>query len=398
MVLAHCLRRVVVAATCVAAGASSAAEPVAWRRAADRGSAFLAMRQAADGGWRSDTYGNFRGGDALTPLALIALDTTTHPGPHAAGCRFLANLAADPERIDRLEYPVYTAAFAVQVCLRDEASRGSAIRWADVLRGQQLAAGLGWAADDPEFGGWGYATVEPRKPRPGAVRLPTLDPNLSATTLAVTALRTGGARVDDPALRAALTFLERCQNVPRADAAADPAFDDGGFCFDIGVADRSKAGSAGVDRHGRMRLRSYGSATADGLRALLACGLPADHPRVAAARAWLERQFAADTHPGAFPRDRHVFRDGCFYYWCWSVATTLEALGVDHLHTTAGPLDWRRALAEALVERQADDGSWRSVHGAVREDDPLVATPLALATLRMCSHRTPRQNTAAPPR
>lgn len=396
MVLAHCLRRVVVTATCVAAVASSAADPVAWRRAADRGSAFLAARQSADGGWRSDTYGNFRGGDAITPLVLVALDTATHPGPHAAGCRFLAELADDAERFDRLEYPVYTAAFAVQVCLQDEASRRSAIRWADVLRGQQLAARLGWEPDDPEFGGWGYATVEPGKPSPGTVRLPTLDPNLSATTLAVTALRAGGARADDPALRAALTFLERCQNFPRADAAADPAFDDGGFCFAVGVADRSKAGSAGVDRHGRMRMRSYGSATADGLRSLLACGLPADHPRVVAARAWLERQFAADVHPGAFPQDRAVFRDGCFYYWCWSAVTTLEALRVDRLHTTAGPLDWRRAVGDALVARQADDGSWRSAHGAVREDDPLVATPLALAALRTCSNRTPRQNTASP--
>ena len=186
--------------------------------------------------------------------------------------------------------------------------------------------------------------------------------------------------------------------VVAAAANADPAFDDDGFFFSLGDAGRSKAGSAGVDRHGRMRMRSYGSATADGLRALLACGLPADHPRVVAARAWLERQFAADVHPGAFPQDRAVFRDGCFYYWCWSAATTLAALGIDSLHTATGPIDWRRSLASELVARQADDGSWRNTHGAGREDDPLVATPLALAALRICAERTRSPAAPAPRR
>ena len=67
-------------------------------------------------------------------------------------------------------------------------------------------------------------------------------------------------------------------------ARADPAFDDGGFFFIPNDPGQNKAGPAGTDRHGRQRFRSYGTMTADGLRILIRCGLPATHPRVVAAR------------------------------------------------------------------------------------------------------------------
>jgi squalene-hopene/tetraprenyl-beta-curcumene cyclase len=216
------------------------------------------------------------------------------------------------------------------------------------------------------------------------VRLPLLEPNLSATSYAVAALRAVGGAPQDPAFASALVFVERCQNVAAALADADPEFDDGGFFFVLEDAERTKAGSAGRDRHGRVRFSSYGSATADGLRALLACGLPADHPRVVAARSWLERNFSAEVHAGRFPEDRRVFRDSCFYYYAWSVAAALEAVGVDTVPTAAGPVDWRRSLAAALIALQAADGGWVNPSGAVREDEPLVATSFAVAALRIC--------------
>ena len=49
--------------------------------------------------------------------------------------------------------------------------------------------------------------------------------------------------------------------------------------------------------------------TADGLRALLRCGLSHDHPRVVAARDWLVRNFSAESNPGEFPGDRAVLQD-----------------------------------------------------------------------------------------
>ena len=48
--------------------------------------------------------------------------------------------------------------------------------------------------------------------------------------------------------------------------------------------------------NGVLRYHSYGSPTADGVRALVRCGLAHDHPRVLAARAWLA--ISADTSGG----------------------------------------------------------------------------------------------------
>ena len=40
-----------------------------------------------------------------------------------------------------------------------------------------------------------------------------------------------------------------------------------------------------------------------------------------------------------------------------------------------------RALAEVVLERQGSDGGWRNPSTDLREDDPLVATPLAMSAL-----------------
>jgi len=42
------------------------------------------------------------------------------------------------------------------------------------------------------------------------------------------------------------------------------------------------------------------------------------------------------------------------------------------------------ALADELLRRQEADGSWVNAAGEVREDDPLVATPLAVGALAGC--------------
>jgi hypothetical protein len=42
---------------------------------------------------------------------------------------------------------------------------------------------------------------------------------------------------------------------------------------------------------------------------------------------------------------------------------------------------WAEALAEELLKRQRADGAWVNPAVLVREDDPLVATPFAMAAL-----------------
>jgi squalene-hopene/tetraprenyl-beta-curcumene cyclase len=124
--------------------------------------------------------------------------------------------------------------------------------------------------------------------------------------------------------------------------------------------------------------------TADGLRALLQCGLSHDHPRVVAARRWLERTFTATTHPGDFAEDREVLRGATYYYYLWAVAHAFMHLGITEIETKAGRVAWARVLADELIRRRRQDGSWVNRFTDAKEDDPLVATPWAAAALAIC--------------
>ena len=118
------------------------------------------------------------------------------------------------------------------------------------------------------------------------------------------------------------------------------------------------------------------AATADGIRALRACGVSEADPRLQAARGWLESSFRADSHPGDYVGDREVNREALYYYYAYSVSRALRSEGDD--------LGRREKLAEALLARQGADGAWSNSAVAVREDDPLVATSFAVLALAAC--------------
>jgi squalene-hopene/tetraprenyl-beta-curcumene cyclase len=350
---------------------------------------FLLDRQTPDGAWRSDTYGVFKGGDALTPLvlsALLALPAEVRGLAYArTGLAYLAGMACADGTIDEgphgLSYPVYTASLSVAVLSHAEAAGQEAARaaWLNYLRARQLTEALGWQPVDREYGGWGYAHDLPRKPALEPLTLP----NLSATVFALEAIRAASCGADDPAVRRGLAFVCRCQNYPDDPSRADPLFDDGGFFFLHGDPPRNKAGSAGTDRAGCERWVSYGSTSADGLRGLLACRLGHDDARVAAARSWLVRNFSAGTHPGRFPETRRAVQASVYFYYSWSVAHALAACPPPSVSAEGAP-GWAEALADALLRRQRADGSWLNEAVEVREDDPIVATALALGALAAC--------------
>jgi hypothetical protein len=342
---------------------------------------YLGEHQSTDGAWRSTVYGSFKEGDALTPLVLTALHSMREKGEtYRRGSQYLAAMCRDDGSIDTgphgLTFSVYTAAFAVIVLDRDD-QRAARTAWLKYLRQQQLTEDLGWQPDDREYGGWGYCAVSPKKPQAGADRPPLLESNLSATAMALDALHAAGVAANDASYRKARVFVERCQNFSDKGDERDPGFDDGGFYFIYADPVRNKAGSKGTDKHGQERFASYGSTTADGLRSLLRCGLPIDHPRVKAASAWLLNDFRADQHPGMYPKDREASRAGVYFYYLQSLARTLPALPGDQRATA-------RSLAEALVKLQRPDGSWLNAVGPQREDDPVVATSYAILALAAC--------------
>jgi hypothetical protein len=349
--------------------------------ALDRGVKFLISRQDADGLWRSDVYGSFKEPSALTPLVASALDaarTATDTDERAAN--FLAGLirtdSATDTQTSGLGYPLYTAAFSIQLLSTPSrrAHEKSRAAWAADLVKRQLDEKLGWQPSDPEYGGWGYAKELPRKPASGLRVLPGTESNLSATTFALEAL--SHLEVQSDVLRKARMFVERCQNYSREEISYSSSFDDGGFFFIANDPVRNKAGVAGNDATGRDRYASYGSTTADGIRALRACGVSEADPRLRAARTWLERFFRPDSHPGSYAGDREVNREALYYYYAYSVSRALRSEGDD--------LRRRENLVEALVARQGANGAWLNSAVAVREDDPLVATSFAVLALAAC--------------
>src|SRR5262245_17075453 len=128
---------------------------------------YLAAAQSADGSWKSDVYGQFKQGDAITPLVLMTLgdlpDAPLRTQPIDRGTRYLEQFVGEDGSIRQtdpaLTYPVYTAACAVVALSRQShgASRDAFQPWLKYLRDQQLAEPLGWQPDDAQYGGWSYA-------------------------------------------------------------------------------------------------------------------------------------------------------------------------------------------------------------------------------------------------
>jgi len=363
-------------------------------RALETAIRFLISSQSSDGAWRSPTYGVFKDGLSLTPMVLKAVTfgpevagsaTARRRGAEYLAARVRADGSIDDGPIGMI-YPVYTASAAVIALthLDFPASRAARDAWLRELRRRQLTEELGWRPDDPAFGGWGYS-IEPASKINAVLELGNkVDADLSSTLFAVGALRISGMGADDPAIRKALTFIERCQNLAVSDQDGDLRYDDGGFFFTRTDPARNKAGVAGTDRHGRLRYRSYGSSTADGLRALLRCGLSQDHPRVSAARAWLEGHFSAAFHPGIFESARELDRDATYFYYAWSIAHAFRSLGIVEIHSQGQRVAWAEALSQELIRRQRENGSWANRFTASKEDDPLVATSFATGALAIC--------------
>ena len=368
---------------------------------------FLVEKQESDGAWRSDVYGALRDGPSLTPYVLSALYFLPETGVKGRqafdrGVEYLIDFVDGEGRLKieprELLFPVYTAASASRVIAlreRDDRHLNAQAAWLGYLRQRQLTEALGWRPEEPEYGGWGYSLDLPHRPAAGKPKDFFCESNLSATVFGLAALKSARVPEADLAYSQALTFVKRCQNYPESPDNADPKFDDGGFFFLPGDAVQNKAGIAGVDRFDRQRFRSYGTMTADGLRALLRCGLSYDHPRVVAARDWLVRNFSAETNPGEFPSDRAVLQDATYYYWTWAVAHAFLALEMERgqeanshscpiaaATSSSGDVpSWTRPLAEELLRRQRPDGTWGNRYTDAKEDDPLVATPWAAAAL-----------------
>jgi hypothetical protein len=368
-----------------AAGAARAVPPDA---VLARACAWLWSRQADDGGWHSDTQGLFRSGQALTPFVLHAVagaPTGACPPPRDGIARALGFVrrhvsadgllgVADP---DVLEYPNYSTAYALRGLVRWGGPDDKALvdKMCGRLASDQYGPANGFDESSPAFGGWGFGGRRARGQ--------TGHMDLAHTRRVLEALREAGTA--DPALfERARLFLRLMQRHP-AERRPHPRpreysthvrtgrrFD-GGFFFSPVVLDANK-GDVLADADGAYHA-SYATATCDGVLALLAAGVLPGDERVTAARDWLVARGRLD-HPEGIPAGTPQDWGAAVYYYHLAVrAEAYAALGLSAA--------LRPRLAAELAPHQEPDGRFVNERNhLMKEDDPLLATALAVIALR----------------
>ncbi|MGJ8643250.1 MAG: hypothetical protein ACSHX9_07570 [Luteolibacter sp.] len=301
---------------------------------------FLLSHQSDDGAWRSETYGAFRDGRALTPHVLRCLARFDNPALASAKNKATSWLhaRADNDLLDA--FPIHIASAVLESAAH-----------IDTLAPLRPVAVKRLISLQTQSGGWSYS---PLPVPPSDSPAPIQQPNLSATAIAIDGLRATGGHSD--IIARALPFVRSCQNHD----SGDSDFDDGGF-FQMPLdPTRNKAGRAGTDRHGNLRFTSYAAATADGLRCLLSAGSTSDSQNVIAARDWLDR---FSWSPDAIPAD-------LAYYGARSISLTASMLG--------GSNRAIKFVRQELHKAALLDGTWKNPSAEMRENDAIVATALAL--------------------
>jgi len=228
------------------------------------------------------------------------------------------------------------------------------------VKGEQWDETEGVDPSDFRYGGAGYG----RSARP----------DLSNTHFLIDALKSLGRGPEDEAIKKALLFVSRCQNLETEHnttpfAAKNP---DGGFyysCAGGGVSFAGETPSGG--------LRSYGSMTYAGLKSMLYAGVGPDDPRVKAATEWIKRFYDLENNPG-------LGKAGLYYYY-HVFAKALDALGEDIIVDANGIAhDWRRELLAELARRQTPEGFWVNDQTRWLEGEPALVTGYVLLALSYC--------------
>ena len=333
----------------------------------DQGLAWLRTQQHPDGSWSNADQ------PALTALVMTAScgDPARHgeaPGGEARdeGLRlahaYLMNCVQPDGGIYRKGLSNYNTSICLVALLaerdpRNDATLRAARRF--ILKDQRHAP-----EGDPTDGGFTYD--------PGGDHA-----DVSNTVYAMEALhlseglRTSRDAAQDPDLdvKAAVGFLERCQNLSaynKASWVAEDAANKGGFVYEP----KNQRGS-----------HSYGTMTYAGLLSYIYADLKPDDPRVQAAHDWLLANYTLDDNPGVGGRA------GVFYYYNL-MAKALSAYGAGEMTLPGGKkVDWREDLATKLLSLQTKDGYWQNDNGRWWEKDPVLATAYSLIALEFIYRR-----------
>lgn len=228
------------------------------------------------------------------------------------------------------------------------------------VKSEQWDEGEGKDKSDPNFGGAGYGS----KSRP----------DLSNTSFLIEALKATGNNADSEAIKRALVFVSRCQNLESDKnttpfAAKNP---DGGFYYTPAAGGESFAGKTAEGG-----LRSYGSMTYAGLKSMIYAGVGPEDPRVKAAVKWIQMNYDVRSNPG--------MGEAGLYYYLHMFAKALDAVGQPQIVDDKGVKhDWKAEVRAELAKGQRDDGAWVNKTARWMEGDANLVTAYALLALAYC--------------
>lgn len=338
-------------------------DPAIYQAAVTKAVNYLRTKgQAADGSFSSAAG---PGVTALVATAMLRNGRTPEDPTVVKSLKYLEGFVREDGGIHAEEslYRNYETCLAI-VCFSEANRKG---KYDEVLKKADLfVKGLQWDGEEghdessPSFGGAGYGKHK--------------RPDLSNTNFLVDALKATGNGPDDEAMKRALVFISRCQNLETEHnttefSAKNP---DGGFYYTPAAGGSSQAGP--TDTGG---LRSYGSMTYAGLKSMIFAGVGPDDPRVKAAYQWIQKNYSVEKNPG-------MGTSGLYYYY-HTFAKALDAIGDDWVTDGTGEKhDWRREVVHELAERQKPDGAWTNDDSRWLEGDPNLVTAYGLLTLSYC--------------
>lgn len=353
----------ILTATCaVAPSAQAADEKAGLASIVQPAINFLATNRADDGSYSSHAG---TGITSLVTAALLRHGRSPQDPMIAPSLEYLLSNVHDNGGIYQKgsRYRNYETCLAI-LCFKEANREG---RYDELLtQAEAFIKSLQWDGEEghdsssTSFGGAGYGKHN--------------RPDMSNTTFFMDALNSLGRGAEDPAVRRALVFVSRCQNLETEHndtkfAAANP---DGGFYYTVAAGGSSQAGETASGG-----LRSYGSMTYAGLKSMIYAGVGPDDPRVKAAFNWVQKNYSVEKNPG-------MGNSGLFYYY-HTFAKALNAMGEDEIVDPDGVShNWRRELIDEIASRQLENGSWINENQRWLEGDPNLVTGYVLLTLSYC--------------
>lgn len=325
---------------------------------------FLASRQSENGSFSGQT------GPAITAIVATGLMQNGVPtsDPVVAKCMaYLETFVQPTGGIHQKEtfYKNYETSLSL-ICFaaaNKDKKYDNIIKKADgFLKGLQIKEGS-VDPSDIEYGGIGYGKHQ--------------RPDLSNTSTLVDALKAAGNGADSEAMKRALAFISKCQNLESEHNTTkfSAKVNDGGMYYTPAAGGKSQAGETATGG-----LKSYGSMTYAGLKSMIFAGVKKDDPRVKAAIGWIKGHYSLKQNPGM--GRGNLGSQGLFYY-LHVFAKALDAVGEEEIEDAKGVKHkWREELLQELSSRQNEDGSWlNSESDRWMEGDANLVTGYALLAL-----------------